>query len=1700
MADVEDQSKGPAVLDEKISSPPAPTEADASTLGVNVSPAVVTDGMVAGVGPAGTQPGKEDGDLSKGPVPTVGSSSAVRLTSNGTAGTSHAGLSMPHPKKFSAVNINKKFMEKIAPLHGPSSTTSISMAAKSGIATPKQTPEVSSMHSRLVTAKLTSTPRPSTTGPGWSRPSSAAPSPSTPAPPSNAGKGLVPSSSAAAPQLPHAGKVIQPQPRTSVTGASATVIVKETLSVTTRPAWGNIRTGQVTAPKADARVQNDFPTAAEVAQEQTAKLNDKKAVQEEQVLQNQALQEEADTFRGVHLDPNAHHWDEMEEDDESFLGGVIDFGDGRQYKIQPSDPSAPNSGLQQSHKPAVVEDAVSVSKEERFVDDFDRSWPRSRAPLPSHELELPIPSQPSRSPLESSRVLFNERSNRLEPYSGPHQGQRHGSPGQPHPALSSRRSSRSDNASAPVDQRVHRDLPPHSQMHNVSLLQKPEASSSRSRGPPGALSPTLAADRWREQSAPRGTSPSSTSIPPISRTTSHGSGGIRGKEHYNPTGVHGERPFDAESRYRRLSASHPTPLPTPPTHPPRDTSRQLPPHLVNLTQRPRPPHPSVSPQASHVSLSPASGTGLNKPSAVAEERHVNETPLEQSGAIHPIPVVIDEEVRKAAMHSAAERARLRRQQEEEERERERERARRKAAELEGKMKAREGVQLRDQASDSRNQRVDEQQVIRVIEEAVRPAKDKDADVHPNSTSARVDSHPSSDGTSGLRPHPSQAAAVRPPPTTRRTSFPAGSTGAFTSASEAGSWRSKVATPVSESQSTGESLATRLAHPPVIPEVESLQMKPDEQLEVFDFADLGKLVGGRHSPAAPDNDAGKSTVGYPARVRPNRPVASDFFDDYIPVKEDEPSWRRKPQPTSEPIPPSSILPRSGVHPSDSPESGDGITTVYATNASTTTSATLPSSPKHHPPRVEHSHVHSQPVVSQGNASMPRSPRFKEASMSTLDYTMSRIKGVLDDMHVHEHHDAKSGDAKLMSSPGNPEVTSGIPHAEPEAKPKFVPPPLRPRPNTLQGLPKPDETFDVTGVEPPRSPKPAWNAFVVRLPKYSRSFESPSKRQLSQFRNNPHPVRWDILSWHPPVEGMSRRLLSVDAVLFPRGKPRYRVLLPKIRPAGTASSLDSSGDWGPTVNLPLASNSKATAGSGSLSSVGAFGRPGGADSAASWRQVSRVSTERSSASDAQPDDLQTVSRSPPPDLPQASTHQRPRNVNSYAGSMEPQSPRPRSQPKMPSGSAVAFYKDARVNIAVADVKPSVNFTVSSELDDSESMSTKSSQVSDRAEAPSELASGKATTEKLSPPPTTQAVNAQQPDYGRSLPVDRQNQVHRRSQDEPGKKTDSTSTASHSADPTWGSSSLMLPMKDSPSRGPDPEHLKIVWSQASDKANLPSVNSLEGIADDLTALPFTVPDVKSEDGETPPPTAPGPSSRMSIQDVTRAFQQVPSSPASASTSSQRTALSPPSNLSVPRPMSLPYPPLQHPGMRPTYGPYPSPMLSSPSPTVIYPTHMAPSPVPGRMQVNGHPPQYSQTVWVPVQPQPAGAGMMRAVPSPYGTPMIPYPSPMYTMPPSHMQNPPAQLSSGSSHRSGGMPMMSPSMSHGTPTNPHASIYPGSPVMVHTSHVPLTPGHSYAAVPAPQTQPRSPYDIAAAHHPTGHQQINGYSSTAPTAFARSAW
>jgi len=130
----------------------------------------------------------------------------------------------------------------------------------------------------------------------------------------------------------------------------------------------------------------------------------------------------------------------------------------------------------------------------------------------------------------------------------------------------------------------------------------------------------------------------------------------------------------------------------------RESLRQVPPHLV-----PKPLPPPHTHQLPHV-LSPSGRHGSTRepwrPGRSPEQSPVIPSPLDTSSHVAPSPTssVVSsspqtatpanlEMVRKAAMHSAAERAKIRRQQDEDERERERERARKKAAELDEKINA-----------------------------------------------------------------------------------------------------------------------------------------------------------------------------------------------------------------------------------------------------------------------------------------------------------------------------------------------------------------------------------------------------------------------------------------------------------------------------------------------------------------------------------------------------------------------------------------------------------------------------------------------------------------------------------------------------------------------------------------------------------------------------------------------------------------------------------------------------------------------------------------------------------------------------------------------------------------------------------------------------------------------------------------------------
>ena len=185
-----------------------------------------------------------------------------------------------------------------------------------------------------MTAKLTATaPSSHSSSAGWLRPNSAASSSvgTPPAQPSTAGSGPM-------------STPLPSQPRSEVSVASASAPVSgphQPVAVLKRgaspvKAWGSAASSPSIA---QTQVTNDFPTAAEAAngeyiwscllafsflagtQSCRAWLGRKPRMMLAQTTQqdardtaaSQKLQQSAtaDAFRGVHLDPNAHHWDEV---------------------------------------------------------------------------------------------------------------------------------------------------------------------------------------------------------------------------------------------------------------------------------------------------------------------------------------------------------------------------------------------------------------------------------------------------------------------------------------------------------------------------------------------------------------------------------------------------------------------------------------------------------------------------------------------------------------------------------------------------------------------------------------------------------------------------------------------------------------------------------------------------------------------------------------------------------------------------------------------------------------------------------------------------------------------------------------------------------------------------------------------------------------------------------------------------------------------------------------------------------------------------------------------------------------------------------------------------------------------------------------------------------------------------------------------
>lgn len=430
--------------------------------------------------------------------------------------------------------------------------------------------------------------------------------------------------------------------------------------------------------------------------------------------------------------------------------------------------------------------------------------------------------------------------------------------------------------------------------------------------------------------------------------------------------------------------------------------------------------------------------------------------------------------------------------------------------------------------------------------------------------------------------------------------------------------------------------------------EPITSTADENLEVVDFSDLGKLVGedvlGPHQSSA--NQSRPRQRG--------RSTTSEFFED---------------TPTSQG--PSEFPGREVV--SLCTESSPTETTERSTSDRQYGSTQGPSTTSFD------GFMSSGTCYSLTSLHRPHKnfTSFREPPIAALDDVMSRIKGALDNMQVDSAKEAVIDIADARPGLGSNKSTKLKPPGTTRSLPKeakWLPPALRSqRSHHDHG----QEDFAVTGYDPPHSPR-LTPRVVVKFPKVSHAVEPIQKRQLRS-STMPDYVRWDILSWNPPVEGMNKRSFSINDVLFKKFKGhRYQVTLPR------------SVRTGPRVHIPTMSSRVSPL----------YGRPKTLDDLVSWRRgPSDTKDQKSEKPMSSVRPLDVISHSPRPSIASLEDLPEPITVDDTSTKLEKQLIRPRNQPKLPPGSAIGFYRNP--TLTIQQPNGTVNFTVISELEDGKNL---------------------------------------------------------------------------------------------------------------------------------------------------------------------------------------------------------------------------------------------------------------------------------------------------------------------------------------------------------------------------------------------------------------
>ncbi|GAA5998096.1 uncharacterized protein JCM10292_002319 [Rhodotorula paludigena] len=640
---VEPKPSNPAQQTSALLAPPVPSSASSAGARSD-SPAVSTTSTPPPSAPLA--PASPAGAASRSAT-----ASPALSASPGPGATSATGAPA-QPKKFqSSLAVNKKFLEKA----GEKAKPDVKPVA-TRLATPPVPTPASTSHPRLLTGKLSSGPSISlstsssssnasgVSGSNWGK------KPTTPTPSSTTAQPGISVPAPGAPSLSAgAGAAAGPRAKGAVWGAPQAGAAEPERQPGLGSRMGMGMGGALGMRMGRGNMANDFPTAAEAAhakEERARQLNEQvqarekaaQARQAAQAAQNAHLLEELDAFRGKHLDPNAAHWDEDEDD---FLDTTIEFADGTQYKIEQAASGAatprdeelrePGPGeLALREKPLAPGETVApVRREERFKDDFDRSWPRR-------------PAGPG-----DSKNLFNERLGKLEPAA-------HGKRAPPSAGAEPTSILRSG------DRRTSSDLPPHLAMAgSPPRARRPSVTSPRAAHAP--LHPEPHHGRRRESFAER-----APAWGGMGTRRPSASGGLSG----------------AAMGDRQL-----------PPHLAGSGAARPPPHLAHAPAQQQ--HPLSPPAARRPSLGAAPAVPPSVTSPPAPAASALAPPPAATGEAAPAPAEAAaapaapppdlEEMHAREMHAAAERAKKRREEEEQKRLEQIERARRKAQELEERM-------------------------------------------------------------------------------------------------------------------------------------------------------------------------------------------------------------------------------------------------------------------------------------------------------------------------------------------------------------------------------------------------------------------------------------------------------------------------------------------------------------------------------------------------------------------------------------------------------------------------------------------------------------------------------------------------------------------------------------------------------------------------------------------------------------------------------------------------------------------------------------------------------------------------------------------------------------------------------------------------------------------------------------------------------